>query len=128
MHRTGLLRSLTVVLWVTVPAASLRGDEPRLRLPDLAPVMLDLTNRGLPSPEEWRILHDDDRGGPLGSIADFHSNTVSFLGTRYHTVNAPEGTLASYGKIDADHRYDRYGLIQGVEFSHEEKEEDHRIK
>jgi hypothetical protein len=39
------------------------------------------------------------------------------MNTRYYTANAAEGTLASFGKMGSDKRYDRFGHIEGVEFS-----------
>jgi hypothetical protein len=80
-------------------------------------VMVNITKRERPSDEEWQALHEgQQRGGWLGSVADFRSKSIAFMNTRYFTANSTEGTLASYGKMSADKRYDRFGSIEGVKF------------
>lgn len=87
-------------------------------LEGLEPVMVDVTDREPPSEEEWDALHEDgQRAGFMGGVADFKSRSIAFMNTRYFTANAPEGTLASYGKMGPDQRYDRFGQIEGLEFS-----------
>jgi hypothetical protein len=98
-----------------------RGEEPLAgleALAGLAPVMVDATDRELPSQPEWDALNEDvERGMLSGGLGDFKSRSIAFMNTRYFTANAPEGTLASYGKMGGDQRYDRFGQIEGVEFS-----------
>ena len=98
-----------------------RGEEPAIDNPllkGMEPLMVCCTKRDPPSQQEWIALSQDtQRGGLLGSIADFNSKTIAFNNTRYYTANATEGTLASYGKMSADKRYDRFAQIEGVEFS-----------
>ena len=81
-------------------------------LEGMEPVMIDVTNRAPPSPDEWTAMHaEGERAGLLGSLADFRSKTIAFMNTRYYTANPAEGTLASFGKMDSAKRYDRYGQI-----------------
>ncbi len=87
-------------------------------LEGMQPVMIDITDRAPPSAEEWQARQEEgQRGGMLGSLADFGSKTITFMNTRYLTANPAEATLASFGKMGAGKRYDRFGQIQGVEFS-----------
>lgn len=96
-------------------AADLQGNVEAM-LQDMPAVMVPLTNREAPSEEEWESLHEDtQRAGLFGSLADFKSPTISFMGTRYFTNNCAEGTLASYGKMDKS-GFDRFGHIAAVEF------------
>jgi hypothetical protein len=84
----------------------------------MEPMMVCCTKRDPPTQQEWTALSQDtQRGGFLGGIADFKSRTIAFNNSRYFTLNATEGTLASYGKMGADKRYDRFAQIDGVEFS-----------
>jgi hypothetical protein len=86
-------------------------------LDEMPPVMVSLTQREPPSDDEWRALHEDSqRAGLFGSLGDLKSQTVSFMNTRYYTLNSAEGTLASYGKMSPRGGFDRYGHIAGVEF------------
>lgn len=100
-----------------------QGEEPSASpslLRGMEPLMVCCTKREPPSQQEWTALSQDgQRGGSglLGSIADFKSRTIAFNNSRYFTLNATEGTLASYGKMGADKRYDRFAQIDGVEFS-----------
>lgn len=84
---------------------------------DMQPVMVSLNDREAPSDDEWEALHEeDDHRGLFGSLGDLKSETISFMDTQYFTSNCAEGTLASYGKMDARNRFDRYGHIGNVEF------------
>jgi hypothetical protein len=84
---------------------------------DIEPVMVDITDRKPPSEAEWQALQEDgQRGFSLGGLADFKAKTLAIMNTRYFTANSAEGTLASYGKMGNDKRYDRFGQIEGVEF------------
>ena len=98
-----------------------RGEEPAsvsALLKGMEPVMVCCTKRDPPSQQEWAALSQDtQRGGLLGGIADFKSRSIAFNNTRYYTANATEGTLASYGKMGDDKRYDRFAQIDGIEFS-----------
>ena len=79
--------------------------------------MVSLTDRKAPSVHEWKALHESTRSaGLFGSLGDLKSQTISFMDTDYFTPNCAEGTLASYGKMDAKNRFDRYGHITNVEF------------
>ncbi|HEY2883329.1 MAG TPA: hypothetical protein VGJ15_12865 [Pirellulales bacterium] len=83
----------------------------------MEPCCLCITKRDRPSIEEWSALQAEPvRGGGLGGIPDFKSKSITFMNTRYYTANSAEGTLASFGKMSADKRYDRFGQIDGVEF------------
>jgi hypothetical protein len=109
-------------IWMT-PAA--RGEEkldPETEklLAEMPPVALDVTEREPPSDVEWEAVHKDVERGFFDGLADFHSRTIAFMNTRYYTPNQTEGTLASFGKMGSDKRYDRYGHIRGVEFSVEQ--------
>jgi hypothetical protein len=98
-----------------------RGDEPKSSdsfLKGMEPLMVCCTKRDPPSQQEWAALSQDtQRGGLFGSIADFNSKSIACNNSRYYTANATEGTLASYGKMAGDKRYDRYAQIEGIEFS-----------
>ncbi len=84
----------------------------------MEPLMVCCTKRAPPTQSEWSALSQDtQRSGFLGGVADFKSRTIAFNSSRYYTLNATEGTLASYGKMGSDRRYDRFGQIDGVEFS-----------
>jgi hypothetical protein len=84
----------------------------------MEPLMVCCTKRAPPTQSEWSALSQDaQRSGFLGGVADFKSRTIAFNNSRYYTLNATEGTLASYGKMGSDRRYDRFGQIDGVEFS-----------
>jgi hypothetical protein len=81
-------------------------------------MMICCTKRDPPTQQEWAALsQDSQRSGFLGSIGDFKSKTIAFNNSRYFTLNATEGALASYGKMGSDKRYDRFGQIEGVDFS-----------
>jgi hypothetical protein len=102
----------------TIPAS---GEELPVaadaEIESMRPVMVSLADRDPPSDEEWEALHEDtDRAGLFGSLGDLKSRTISFMDTQYFTPNCAEGTLASFGKVDGKHRFDRYGHIAGVEF------------
>jgi hypothetical protein len=114
-----LRRCFLVLLFASLIAATARADEPgdADSSSEVEPVMIDITDRKPPSAAEWDALQEDgQRGFSLGSLADFKANTLAIMNTRYFTANAAEGTLASYGKMGSDKRYDRFGQIQGVEF------------
>lgn len=117
-----LRRRFLTFLFVYVIAfasASLRAGGPGDLDADgeVEPVMIDITDRKPPSAAEWDALQaDGQRGLSLGSLGDFKANTLAIMNTRYFTANAAEGTLASYGKMGSDKRYDRFGQIEGVEF------------
>jgi len=83
---------------------------------DMQPVMVPVEDE-TPSDEEWDALHKDtQRAGLFGSLGDLKSPTISFMNTQYFTNNRAEGTLASYGKLDAKKGFDRFGHIDNVEF------------
>jgi hypothetical protein len=84
------------------------------------PVMLDITDRDPPDDDEWESLNTTERAGFMGGLGDFKSQTVAFMNTRYFTANPLEGSLASYGKMGPDKRYDRFGQIEGVQFAVEQ--------
>lgn len=121
-----MLRPIFAALWLVLlasmnaaPAAGeekLSAETERL-LAAMNPVALDVTDRELPSDAEWDSLHEDEARGLFDGLSDFYSKTVAFMNTRYYTANPAEGTLASFGKMGSDKRYDRYGQIRGVEFS-----------
>ncbi|HEY2761374.1 MAG TPA: hypothetical protein VGI75_11535, partial [Pirellulales bacterium] len=115
------LVNVSAILAFTCLGSAMRGDEPISDNPLLRgvePLMVCCTKRDPPSPQEWSALsHEPQRSALSGSIADFKSRTVAFNNSRYYTANATEGTLASYGKTGSDKRYDRFGQIDGVEFS-----------
>lgn len=80
-------------------------------------VMVEVAPGEMPSDEEWQALHEDtERAGMLGGLADFKSKVIAHMNTRYFTANPADGTIASYGKMGDDKRYDRFGQIDGVEF------------
>ena len=82
------------------------------------PVAINISDRDRPSENEWcSMCQDGQRSGMLGNVVDFKSRSVAFMNTRYFTANSFEGTLASYGKMGPDKRYDRFGQIEGVEFA-----------
>jgi hypothetical protein len=114
---TALLLMVTMLLGRT----PVHGEEPANSsslLRGMEPMMVCCTKRDPPSQQEWTALSQDtQRSGFLGGIADFKSRTIAFNNSRYFTLNATEGTLASYGKMGADKRYDRFAQIDGVEFS-----------
>src|SRR5262249_42127792 len=103
------------------PAAIVFGEDPATDNPPLhgmEPLMVCCTKRAPPSQSEWSALSQDaQRSGLLGGVSDFKSRTIAFNSSRYYTLNATEGSLASYGKMGSDRRYDRFGQIEGVEFS-----------
>ncbi len=107
-----LLCSQAILAFGEEPAA----DSPVLR--GMEPLMVCCTKRTPPTQSEWSALSQDaQRSGLLGGVSDFKSRTIAFNSSRYYTLNATEGTLASYGKMGSDRRYDRFGQIEGVEFS-----------
>ena len=85
------------------------------------PIMLDITDREPPTAEQWKALHLETNRGLFGDggLGDFSSKHIRVNGTRYWTVNATEGTIASYGKkiTDNPQHFDRMGHIKGVEYS-----------
>ncbi len=105
---------------IALAATGNAAAENRFDLGNLTPVMIDVSDRDWPSIEEWSNLHNEIERVVIGTLADFRSQTITFQDTRYFTANAAEGTLASYGKLDHDKRYDRFGLIEGVQFSAEQ--------
>jgi hypothetical protein len=121
-----MLRPLFALLWLIVQASWIApfasgeekiDPETEKLLAAMHPVALDVSDRELPSNTEWDSLHEDEARGLFDGLADFHSRTVAFMNTRYYTPNQAEGTLASFGKMGSDKRYDRYGHIRDVEFS-----------
>jgi hypothetical protein len=112
---------LLALFFLTCSPVLVHGEEPAsnsLLLKGMEPIMVCCTKRDPPSPQEWSALsHDTQRGALLGGVADFKSRTIAFNNTRYYTANSTEGTLASYGKMGGDKRYDRYAQIDGIEFS-----------
>jgi hypothetical protein len=119
-----LILSVSVVLGLGCLAPFARGEESLKgleALEGLEPVMVDVTDRDKPSEAEWDALHEDSqRAAFMGGVGDFKSRSIAFMNTRYFTANAPEATLASYGKMGADQRYDRFGQIEGLQFSVEQ--------
>jgi hypothetical protein len=121
-----LTRRLAAVLWTcwlatcagTFPvSADELPIEAAAEIEGMQPVMVSLADRDPPSDEEWEALQEDtDRAGLFGSLGDLKSRTISFMDTQYFTPNCAEGTLASFGKVDNKHRFDRYGHIADVEF------------
>ena len=100
--------------WVLTPVLAAEIDED---VEGMQPVMVSLSDREAPSDDEWESLHKkDDHRGLFGSLGDLKSETISFMDTDYFTPNCAEGTLASFGKMDGNNRFDRYGHITGVEF------------
>ena len=133
MRRALLLPVLLLAIGSLGPITSVSSEEPKApvakaidlkkaaqALAGLEPVMVDVTEGEPPSKEEWDSLHEEKERGMLGSLADFRSRTVAFMNTRYFTANPAEGTLASYGKMGSDKRYDRFGHIEHVAFSIEQ--------
>ena len=102
--------------WGVIPA--LAADESdNAGAEEMQPVMVSLSDRDAPSDEEWDALHqEDEHRGLFGSLGDLKNETISFMDTKYFTPNCAEGTLASYGKMDAKNRFDRFGHIAGVKF------------
>ena len=111
----------STMLVLVAPNLTLRADDSagsNLLLKGMEPLMVCCTKRDPPSHDEWSALsHDVQRAALSGGIADFKSRTIAFNNSRYYTANATEGTLASYGKMAGDKRYDRFGQIEGVEFA-----------
>jgi hypothetical protein len=91
------------------------GTSPLLK--GMEPLMVCCTKRDPPSHDEWNALSHDSQRAAFSGIADFKSRTIAFNNSRYYTANATEGTLASYGKMGSDKRYDRFAQIDGVEFA-----------
>jgi hypothetical protein len=112
-------RIIPFMLAALGPALVAHAGEPSENNPllkGMQPLMVCCTKRAPPSQQEWATMVPDSQQNVLPeSIGDFKSKTVSFNNTRYYTLNAPEGTLASYGKMGADKRYDRFAQIDGVE-------------
>src|SRR5262245_19792289 len=112
---------LVLAMIAALATGTALGEEPGSESPllkGMQPCMICCTKRDLPSPQEWLALtHDTQRSALLGGVADFKSRTIAFNNSRYYTFNATEGTLASYGKMGSDKRYDRYAQIEGVEFA-----------
>ena len=98
---------------LTALAASTAADA---EVEGMEPVMISLADREAPSDEEWEVLNDEPQRGLFGGLSDLESRTISFMDTRYFTPNCAEGTLASYGKMDDDKGFDRFGHIADVEF------------
>jgi hypothetical protein len=121
MRATRLPLFFSAILLLAGHEMRAAGEEPTSNNPllkGMEPLMVCCTKRAPPSGAEWETLsRDGQRAALSGSIADFKSRTLAFNNTRYYTANATEGTLASYGKMAGDKRYDRYGQIEGVEFS-----------
>jgi hypothetical protein len=108
---------LIAVMMTAAPSVRANGPGNVDNSSESEPVMIDITDRKPPSDAEWEALQEDgQRGFSLGSLADFKAGTLAIMNTRYFTANAAEGTLASYGKMGGDKRYDRFGQIEGVEF------------
>lgn len=71
---------------------------------------------------EATLLHEKGTSARIfglerGGIDDFRAKTIRVQNTLYWTEDAAEASLASYGKTTAGERFDRMGLIQGVEYS-----------
>jgi hypothetical protein len=101
---------------------ALSADDPAVAAPTPPmPIMLDITDREPPTAEQWKALHLETNRGLFGDggLGDFSSKHIRVNGTRYWTVNATEGTIASYGKktSDSPQHFDRMGHIKGVEYS-----------
>jgi len=120
MHRLKFLAILAaLVLGGALPACwgEDGNTENADNVADMQPVMVPVTDGELPSIEEWDALHTDtERAGLFGSLGDLKSQTISFMNTQYFTANRAEGTLASFGKLNAKKGFDRFGHIANVEF------------
>jgi hypothetical protein len=119
MHRSSFVAAIAACL-VALSWSIARSDDPKAEkiaeVEGLQPVMVSLADREAPSDEEWGSLRNDTQRGLFGSLSDLKSQTISFMDTRYFTPNCAEGTFASYGKMDRQNRFDRYGHIADVTF------------
>ena len=123
MRPLGITLSLFMAVGFRSASSSTRGEDltaDEQALKGLEAVMVDVTDRKQPSQDEWEALNGEPQRGMFGSLSDFRSRTIAFMNTRYFTSNPTDGTLASFGKMGSDKRYDRFGHIQGVQFAIEQ--------
>lgn len=118
--RTARVATGLLLASACVAARSSARSEELTAEADMVPAMVDVTDRKAPSEEEWEALNRDNQRGVFGDLSDFRSRTIAFMNTRYFTANPTDGTLASYGKMSSDKRYDRFGHIDGVQFAVEQ--------